>query len=67
MMFIAASTSFAFRSSSFSSAIERSWSFDSVPTLFLFGTSEPLVMPSASLIRTAAGGVFVMNVNERSS
>ena len=24
-------------------------------------------MPSASLIRTAAGGVFVMNVNERSS
>jgi hypothetical protein len=32
-----------------------------------FGSGEPFSRFSASLIRTAAGGVFVMNVNERSS
>ena len=32
-----------------------------------FGSDEPFSRFSASLIRTAAGGVFVMNVNERSS
>ena len=31
------------------------------------GSPEPLSSRSASLIRTAAGGVFVMKVNERSS
>ena len=31
------------------------------------GSGEPDSIPSASLMRTAAGGVFVMNVNERSS
>src|SRR5262249_11449644 len=64
---IACSTSRALRSTSFVSAIERSWSCVSRPTLFRFGSPEPLSIFSASLIRTAAGGVFVMNVNERSS
>ena len=38
-----------------------------VPTLFTWGSPEPLSIPSASRIRTAAGGVLVMKVNERSS
>ena len=37
------------------------------PTLSRFGSAEPFSRLSASLISTAAGGVFVMNVNERSS
>src|SRR2546430_9959659 len=37
------------------------------PTLVRFGSPGPLSSRSASLIRTAAGGVFVMNVKERSS
>jgi hypothetical protein len=35
--------------------------------LVLFGSDEPFSRFSASLISTAAGGVFVMKVNERSS
>src|SRR5581483_5837064 len=35
--------------------------------LSLFGSAEPFSSLSASLMRTAAGGVFVMKVNERSS
>ena len=38
-----------------------------VPTLLRFGSPEPLSSPIAFLIRTAAGGVLVMKVNERSS
>ena len=38
-----------------------------MPTLLRFGSPEPLSSPIACLISTAAGGVFVMNVNERSS
>ena len=57
----------AFRSGSFVSAIWRTCARDSRPTLFRFGSAEPFSSRSASLIRTAAGGVFVMNVNERSS
>src|ERR1700753_3773992 len=45
----------------------RPWSRVSLPTLFRFGSAEPLSSRSASLISTAAGGVFVMKVNERSS
>src|SRR6185437_13363831 len=67
MMCIAASTSFAFRSGSLVSAISRSWARLIVPTLVRFGSPEPFWMLSASRINTAAGGVFVMNVNERSS
>ena len=65
--FIACSTSCAFRSGIFVSAIERSCALVSLPTFVMFGSAEPDSIPSASLIRTAAGGVFVMNVNERSS
>src|SRR5437588_8515659 len=57
----------AFRSWSFVSAIWRTCARDSRPTLMRFGSAEPLSSRSASLIRTAAGGVFVMKVNERSS
>src|SRR5829696_2488320 len=64
---IAWSTSRAFRSCSFVSAIERSCARLIRPTLFRFGSADPLSSPSASLIRTAAGGVLVMKVNERSS
>src|SRR5579884_3495411 len=61
------STSRAFRSCSFASAIDRTWSRVSRPTLFRFGSAEPFSSRNASLISTAAGGVFVMKVNERSS
>src|SRR5439155_17791574 len=67
MISAACSTSCAFRSSSFVSAICRTCAFVSRPTLFRFGSAEPLSSRSASLIRTAAGGVFVMKVKERSS
>jgi hypothetical protein len=66
MTFIACSTSRAFRSTSFVSAIERTCALVSFPTLFRLGSDEPFSSRSASLIRTAAGGVFVMNVKLRS-
>ena len=65
--FIASSTSRALRSGIFASAIERSCACESRPTLLRFGSPEPDSRPSASLMRTAAGGVFVMNVNDLSS
>src|SRR4249920_4179867 len=67
MILAAWSMSRAFRSGIFVSAIRFTWSRDRRPTLVRFGSPEPLSSRSASLIRTAAGGVFVMNVNERSS
>src|SRR6266540_949220 len=67
MILIAWSTSRAFKSSSLVSAIWRTWSRVSRPTFSRLGSPEPLGIPSASLISTAAGGVFVMNVKERSS
>src|SRR3954452_18646473 len=67
MIFAACSTSLAFRSCIFVSAIWRSCSRVILPTLLRFGSPEPLSIPIASLISTAAGGVFVMKVNERSS
>src|SRR3954469_18078431 len=67
MTFIAWSTSRAFRSTSFVSAIWRTWSFVRRPTLFRFGSADPLSSRSASLIRTAAGGVFVTKSKLRSS
>ena len=54
--FIAWSTSRAFRSTSFVSAIERTWSRVRRPTLVRFGSADPFSSRSASLIRTAAGG-----------
>src|SRR5699024_8035911 len=61
-MLIAASTDAAFRSGIFSSAISWSCAFVIVATLFLFGTPEPDWILHAFLIRTAAGGVFVMKL-----
>src|SRR5437016_13308264 len=66
-IFIAASTSRAFRSSSFVSAICLTCARVRRPTFSRFGSGEPFSSPSASLISTAAGGVLVMKVNERSS
>ena len=67
MIFAAWSTSCALRSGSFFSAIARSWACEIVPTLSLCGSPEPFSRLIACLISTAAGGVLVMNVNERSS
>ena len=67
MIFIAWSTSCAFRSGSFVSAILRTWSRLIVPTFSRLGSPEPFSMPIACLIRTAAGGVLVMKVKDRSS
>ncbi len=67
MIFIAWSTSWALRSGSFVSAISRTWSREMVPTFSRFGSPDPFSIPIAWRISTAAGGVFVMKVNERSS
>src|SRR5438874_5724663 len=61
------SMSRAFRSGIFVSAIRFTCSRERRPTFIRFGSPEPLSSRSASLIRTAAGGVFVMKVKERSS
>src|SRR3954471_21034464 len=37
-----------------------------LPTLFLWGSAEPLARLTARLIRIGTGGGLVMNVNERS-
>ena len=66
-IFIAASMSLALRSGSLVVAISRTWSLVSLPTFSLCGTPEPFLRPAAFLISSAAGGVLVMNVNERSS
>src|ERR1700730_2572850 len=67
MIFSAASIVVAFRSGIFVSAICRSCAAVSVPTLVLCGSLLPLSMPTAFLISSGAGGVLVMNVNDRSS
>ena len=67
MIFEAWSRSFALRSGIFFSAISRTWALVIVPTFSRLGSPEPLSMPIACLISTAAGGVLVMKVNERSS
>ena len=67
MIFAAWSTSCALRSGSFFSAISRSWAWVILPTLSRCGSPEPFSRLIACLISTAAGGVLVMNVNERSS
>src|SRR3954454_12397268 len=67
MILAACSTVCAFRSGSLRSAMALTWARVSLATLTRFGSAEPLSSPSASLISTAAGGVLVMKVNERSS
>src|SRR4051794_37059432 len=67
MMSAACSASRALRSGIFVSAIWSTCWRVRRPTLIRFGSPEPLSIRSASLMRTAAGGVFVMNENDRSS
>src|ERR1700733_13132550 len=67
MIFSAASIVVAFRSGIFVSAICWTWAAVSEPTLVLCGSLLPLSTPAAFLISSGAGGVFVMNVNDRSS
>src|SRR5712664_4003047 len=67
MIFSAASIVVALRSGIFVSAICRSCAAVSVPTLVLCGSALPLSTPTAFLISSGAGGVLVMNVNDRSS
>src|SRR6185503_14379143 len=50
----------------FSLAISSTCLAVTVPTLFLFGSADPLAMLAARLSSTGAGGVLVMNVYERS-
>src|SRR5262245_12509176 len=69
----AASRSFVFMSAIFSFATARTWSQESLPIFFLFGSGEPAPgffedgKPSAFFRRTLAGGDFMMNVYERSA
>ena len=67
MISIALSMSFALRSGILVSAISRTWAFVTVPTFSLCGTGDPFSIFAACRRRTAAGGVLVINVNERSS
>src|SRR5437016_4615738 len=54
------------RSGSFVCAISRTCCRVTLPILSLCGTAEALAIPAARFRSTAAGGVFTMNVNERS-
>ncbi len=60
------SRSRAFRSLNLVSAILRTCSGVTVPTLVLCGSAEPEAIPAACFSRTAAGGLLVMNSNDRS-
>ena len=63
----AASSDSAFRSGIFSLAMSSTCFFVTVPTLFLFGSADPLARFAARFSRIDAGGVFVMNVYDRSA
>src|SRR5215469_12845834 len=67
MMRMAAPTSCAFRSFSFSSAISRTWRFVTDPTLVRFGSPEPFSSLAARFSSTEAGGVLSSNVKVRSA
>src|SRR5690606_20395052 len=67
MIFSAASTVLALRSSCLVSAIWRRASFDSLPTFAVCGVAEPFATPAAFLMSYAAGEVLRMHVNDRSS
>ena len=66
-MLIADSILAAFKSGIFISAIFLMSSLLILATLVLLGTAEPLSILHAFLIKTGAGGVFVINENERSA
>jgi hypothetical protein len=62
IMLIAASRLAAERSGIFCSAILATSAFEIVATFVLLGTPEPCSILHAFFKRTAAGGVFVINV-----
>ena len=66
-IFIAASMSLALRSGIFVSAISFTWARVTLPTFSVCGVGDPFSTRAACRSITAAGGVFVMKVNDRSS
>ena len=67
IMLMAVSRFAAFRSGILVLAISSSCFFVMDATFVLLGTPEPLSIPTAFLIRTAAGGVLLMKLKERSA
>src|SRR3954469_11026358 len=67
MVLMADSRLVVFRSCSLSLAISSILSREMEPTFSLFGLPEPLGTPAAFFKRSAAGGVFVSKVKERSA
>ena len=67
IMLIAASREAALRSGILVSAIFCTSSLEMVATFCLFGTAEPDSILQAFLMRTAAGGVLVIKLKERSA
>lgn len=65
IMLMAVSRFAAFRSGILVLAISSSCFFVMDATFVLLGTPEPLSIPTAFLIRTAAGGVLVMKLQEQ--
>src|SRR5580658_8518088 len=62
----AAATSKQFRSGILILAISSTCFSVILPTLFLFGSADPLARFTARLISTGTGGVLVIKVNDRS-
>src|SRR5215210_5430613 len=67
MVLIADSRLVVFKSGIFNLAISSTLAREMVPTLTLFGVPDPFGTPEAFFRRSAAGGVFVSKVNERSA
>ena len=67
IVFTADSSESQLRSGIFSFAISSTCFAVTVPTLFLFGSADPFAMFAARFNSTAAGGVFVMKVYDRSA
>ena len=67
IMLIAASRLAAFKSCIFSSAIAFTLEAGTFATFLRFGSPEALSIPAAFFSNTAAGGVFVIKLKERSA
>src|SRR5690606_25228468 len=67
MVRTAASMSAAVRSGHFMLATSSSWARVTLPTLWVFGVAEPLSILAVMRSGTAAGGVFLIKVKERSA
>src|SRR5919199_6820917 len=67
MVLIADSRLVVFRSGSFVLAISSILAREMVPTFSFFGLPDPFGTPAAFFNRSAAGGVFVSKVKERSA